>query len=81
MIPTAAPVAATVRGMSDKTPGQVAYEGYLAHSGGRSLVTMAPLPSWEEQAGAIREAWEQAAGAVLAEYGDDAGDMSSGVRF
>jgi hypothetical protein len=45
--------------------GQVAYEGYCTVSDGKSLVSGAPLPTWEEQAPEIREAWRAAADAVL----------------
>jgi len=47
-----------------KTDGQRAYEGYLAACDGKSLVSGAPLPAWEDQAGLIRAAWEKAAEAA-----------------
>jgi hypothetical protein len=51
----------------DKSPGQVAYEAYLAKSDGRSLVSGAELPDWGLVPGDIRDAWEAAASAVLAD--------------
>jgi len=50
--------------------GQVAYEAYLEASGGRSLVSGAALPTWNEQAKEIREAWEHVADTVIVRYGD-----------
>jgi hypothetical protein len=48
-----------------KTPGQIAYEGYLNYSGGKSLITEVTLPLWEDQDPKIQNAWEAAAKAVL----------------
>lgn len=45
--------------------GQIAYEGYFRSCGGKSLISGAPLPTWDLQATAIKEAWEAAASAVL----------------
>ena len=42
-------------------PGQIAYEAYFKFSGGVSLVSGAPLPTWGEQDARIREAWNVAA--------------------
>jgi hypothetical protein len=50
--------------------GQVAYEAYLEVSYGRSLVSGATLPSWEDQDELIREAWEHVADTVIVRYGD-----------
>jgi len=44
--------------------GEAAYVGYFKACGGKSLVSGAPLPSWDEQSAPIRAAWESAAGAV-----------------
>ena len=44
--------------------GQVAYEGYFAACDGKSLISGAPLPKWEDQAVAIQNAWGAAAAAV-----------------
>ncbi len=46
------------------TYGQIAYEAYYAFSGGKSLISGAPLPTWSEQAQAVRDAWEVAGYAV-----------------
>jgi hypothetical protein len=48
-----------------KTKGQVAYEGYFDSCGGKSLISGAPLPTWDSQAENIKEAWEDAASAVI----------------
>ena len=48
------------------SPGEAAYRGYFAKCEGKSLVSGAPLPLWNDQALEIREAWESAAEAVLA---------------
>jgi hypothetical protein len=48
--------------------GRIAYEAYVASCGGVS-VRGEPLPSWEDQAPAIRAHWEAAALAVIAANG------------
>jgi hypothetical protein len=45
--------------------GQVAYEGYRVHSGGKSLVSGAPIPEWHELGEEIRAAWDASAKAVI----------------
>ena len=45
--------------------GKIAYEAYCQCSGGKSLVSGAKLPPWEELSPEIRRAWEWAADAVL----------------
>jgi hypothetical protein len=45
--------------------GKVAYDAYFANSKGKSLISGAPLPSWEQQADAIKNAWRAAAEAVV----------------
>ncbi len=44
--------------------GQVAYEAYSEHSGGKSLISGAELPSWDLLSSEIRAAWEASAKAV-----------------
>ena len=44
--------------------GKVAYEAYFDYSEGKSLISGAPLPTWEEQVEGIKEAWVAAADAV-----------------
>jgi hypothetical protein len=44
--------------------GETAYSGYFVACGGKSLISGAELPSWDEQAPEIRTAWESAADAV-----------------
>lgn len=50
------------------TYGQVAYNGYRKASGGKSLVSCAPIPPWGEMPEEIREAWEAAAGELVSYY-------------
>ncbi len=50
-----------------KSLGQIAYEAYWEHSLGKSLISGADLPIWEEQRAAVRVAWEAAAEAVSTE--------------
>jgi hypothetical protein len=45
--------------------GQIAYEAYVADSGGVSLVSGAPLPDWASQSPQIQHAWDAAAVAVI----------------
>lgn len=45
--------------------GRAAYEAYCQCTGGRSAVTGAELPTWDNQRPDIREAWRAAADAVL----------------
>ena len=56
--------------------GKIAYEAYCLSSEGRSLISGAALPKWENLRDDIRNAWEAAAMAVLnhgdAKGGDDA---------
>lgn len=52
---------------SEKTLGQIAYEGYAANSDWKSLASGADLPQWADTKPEIREAWEAAAAAVKAE--------------
>ena len=49
--------------------GQIAYDGYCASSGGKSLVSGAVLPSWADLKPEIRAAWESAAVAVASRAG------------
>ena len=44
--------------------GKIAYDAYFNHSGGKSLISGAPLPTWEDQAPEIEAAWQAAATAV-----------------
>ncbi len=48
--------------------GRAAYEAYAQTSDGKSLVSGAPLPSWDEQRPELREAWDAAARAAVAAY-------------
>ena len=48
-----------------KTFGQVAYEGYCASSGNKSLVSGADLPAWDNLPTGIKCAWDAAGIAVL----------------
>lgn len=53
--------------------GEVAYVGYFKASGGKSLISGAGLPAWDEQAPEIRQAWNLGAMAVV-DYWREAGD-------
>ena len=56
-------------GMWMLNAGKIAYDAYFKYSGGKSLVSGAPLPKYEEQADEIKSAWDAAANAVLAAAG------------
>lgn len=53
------------------TSGQVAYEAYFAASDGKSLISGAPLPGWDDQADPIKDAWQAAAEAVIHSIGGE----------
>ena len=59
---------------SEKTLGQIAYEGYAANSDWKSLASGADLPQWADTKPEIREAWEAAAEAVKAEITNPQGN-------
>ena len=44
--------------------GKVAYEGYFKSCNGKSLISGASLPTWDQQSAQIRTAWQAAADAV-----------------
>jgi len=44
--------------------GMVAYEGYRACADGRSVITGAPIPPWDETDPRVRECWRAAADCV-----------------
>lgn len=50
---------------AEKSPGQIAYEAYCHHTGGKSLVTGCRLPDWNILKAEISLAWEAAANAIL----------------
>jgi hypothetical protein len=45
--------------------GRVAYEGYFRASDGKSLVSGAALPTWDDSRAEIQQAWRAGAVAVL----------------
>ncbi len=51
-------------GIAAADAGEAAYNGYLASCGGKSLVSVQPLPTWAEQSPEIQTAWRAAAAAV-----------------
>lgn len=51
--------------------GRIAYEAYSNHTGRKSLVTGADLPTWDELRPEIKAAWDVAAQAVLLASGRD----------
>ena len=44
--------------------GEIAYESYRDASGGKSLVSGAPIPAWTDMSPEIQSAWEASAQAV-----------------
>lgn len=44
--------------------GQLAYQAYAASTGWKSAISGAPLPQWNDQAQAVKDAWEAAAEAI-----------------
>lgn len=59
-----------------KSYGQIAYEAYLKYSDGKSLVSGATLPRWEDLAGNIRDAWLAAAQAVVEQKDKEIADVA-----
>ena len=53
------------KGTLPKTFGQSAYEGYFESCGGKSLISGAPLPTWDAQSVEIKLAWNRAAVAAI----------------
>lgn len=51
-----------------KTYGQIGYEAYRAHTGGKSLATGQEIPLWENLAPVIQSAWEAAGEAIVTDY-------------
>lgn len=47
--------------------GQIAYEAYGNHSGGKSLISGQPIPEWAALPTAIQQAWDAAGDAVKVE--------------
>lgn len=47
--------------------GKIAYDAYFRFSDGKSLISGAPLPAWENQDPQIQAAWDAAAEAVATE--------------
>ena len=47
-----------------KTYGQIGYEAYRAHTGGKSLATGQEIPTWENLVPVIQAAWEAAGRAI-----------------
>jgi len=55
-----------------KTIGQIAYEAYCKSSEGKSLISGATLPDWDNLKPVIKKGWQAAADAVVAHnYGDE----------
>lgn len=55
--------------MGEKTLGEIGYEAYRAKSGGKSLVSGADIPPFENLSEAIKEAWEAAGDHICAAVG------------
>jgi hypothetical protein len=47
--------------MREKSFGNIAYDAYCDHTGGKSLISGAELPLWRELDHGIKEAWDVAA--------------------
>jgi hypothetical protein len=60
------------------THGKIAYEAYAKNAKGRSLVSGAALPAFEDLGKETRESWEAAAEAVL--MGETSEDMLDEMR-
>jgi hypothetical protein len=48
--------------------GRIAYDAYLEASAGRSLVSGAELPHWDEQSPELRRAWAHVGEVVVRRY-------------
>lgn len=48
--------------------GKIAYEGFMASCGGRSVWDNRPMPAWEEQSPEVQAHWGAASQAVLAAW-------------
>lgn len=55
--------------MTEKTLGQIGYEGYCTFTNNKSLISGAALPPFEKLKAPIQEAWEKAGQAVAASVG------------
>lgn len=53
-----------------KSLGQIAYEAYMRHSDGKSLISGQNLPMWHAQRQDVQDAWEAAAVAVVEASGE-----------
>jgi len=49
---------------------EIAYEAYRDHTGGISLVSKLPIPTWEKLSPEIKAAWEAASIAVRKELAE-----------
>lgn len=54
--------------VSDKSPGQVAFEAYSAKRGGKNH-DGTPTPEWPALTDGVREGWEAAAWAAIDAFG------------
>lgn len=52
---------------NEEALGKVAYEAYCDQSGGKSAITGADLPTWDNQADGVKACWMAAARAVKAQ--------------
>ncbi len=58
--------------------GEIGYEAYRNQSGGKSLISGAPIPPFESLPDAIKAAWQAAGDAVAAAVGRaDAGSATT----
>jgi hypothetical protein len=55
----------TLIAVTSEELGKANYEGYFKRCEGKSLISGAPLPTWENQSEEIQDAWCEGASAVL----------------
>ena len=63
-----------------KSYGQIAYEAYSSHTDGKSLVSGAELPKWDELRKEIKEAWKTASKAVIKDIKSKIGCYICGIN-
>lgn len=77
-------LAARLRTLDLADVGRIAYAGYYAACGGKSLVSGQPIPDWDGQSAEIRRAWQSAGEFVAGELHDairaQAGELPGGAR-
>jgi hypothetical protein len=67
--------------MKPRQLARAAYEGYRAHTGGKSLATGAPIPEWLDLPDAIQDAWVASIVAVRDAISREIRNRIDDVRF